>query len=143
MATGKTNANYILVLIDDYADVQQDISASVTDVSIPRTFDETDVTGYSDGVINVTVGQPNTPLTVSGVFDSTLVTGSHTVLSRVVGEIWTARTVVVQIGIQAAFSGGDPYHTGIYFCTSLVYSSDMTYVAEFVPATTTAPIWTA
>jgi hypothetical protein len=139
----KTNAKYILVLVDDYADAQQDISASVTDVSIPRTFDTADVTGYSDGVINVTVGQPNTPLTVSGVFDSTLLTGSHTVLSRVVGDIYTERLVVVQVGIGAAFGGGNPYHTGIYFCTSLVYSSDMTYTAEFVPATTTAPIWTA
>ncbi len=138
----KTNAKYILVLIDDYADAQQDISASVTDVSIPRTFDTADVTGYSDGVVNVTVGQPNTPLTVSGVFDSTLVTGSHTVLSRVAGDIYTERLVVVQIGIGEAFGGGDPYHTGIYFCTSLVYSSDMTYVAEFVPATTTEPSWT-
>ena len=143
MATGKTNAKYILVLIDDYADVQKDISASVTDVNIPETFDNTDVTGYSDGVINVTVGQPNKPLTISGVFDSTLLVGSHTVLSRVVGDIYTARTVVVQVGVQKAWSGGDPYHTGVYFCTSLVYSSDMTYTAEFVPATTTAPGWTA
>ena len=131
------------MLIDDYADVQQDISASVTDVSIPETLDNTDVTGYSNGVINVTVGQVNKPLTISGVFDSTLLVGSHTVLSRVVGEIWTARTVVVQIGIQKAFSAGDPYHTGVYFCSSLVYSSDMTYTAEFVPATTTAPNWTS
>ena len=142
MATGKTNARYILVLIDDYADVQRDISASVTDVSIPRTWDETNVTGYSDGVINITVGQPNTPLTISGVFDSTLLVGSHTVLSRVAGDTFTSRTVIVQVGMQGVFAGGDPYYTGVYFCTSLVYSSDMTYTAEFVPATTTAPNWT-
>jgi hypothetical protein len=143
MATGKTNAKHISVLIDDYADVQRDISASVTDVSIPRTWDQTDVSGYSDGVTNITVGQPNTPLTISGVFDSTLLVGSHTVLSRVAGDIYTARTVIARVGIRAAWAGGDPYHTGVYFCSSLVYSSDMTYVAEFVPATTTAPGWTA
>ena len=143
MATGKTQAKHIIVLVDDYADVQKDISASVTDVSIPRTWDQTDVSGYSDGVTNITVGQPDTPLTLRGVFDSTLLVGSHTVLSRVAGDIYTARTVVVQVGIRAAFAGGDPYHTGVYFCSSLVYSSDMTYIAEFVPATTTAPGWTA
>lgn len=142
MATGKTNAKHILVFVDDYADASKNISPSVTNVTIPRTWDETDVSGYSDGVTNVTVGQPNTPLTIEGVFDSTLLVGSHTVLSRVVGDVYTARTVIVQVGIRAAFAGGDPYHTGVYFCSSLVYSSDMTYVAEFVPATTTAPGWT-
>ena len=141
--TGKTNAKYISVLCDDYADAVKDITASVTDVNIPRVQDQTDVRGYSDGVINVTVGQPDMPLTISGVFDSTLLVGSHTVLSRVVGDIYTARTVVVRVGIREAWVAGNPYHTGVYFCKSLVYSSDMTYVAEFVPATTTAPGWTS
>ena len=143
MATGKTNVSHITVLIDDYADDQRDISLGVTDVNIPQTWDETDVSGYSDGVTNITVGVPNKPLTLSGVFDSTLLVGSQTVLSRVVGDIYTARTVVVQVGIRAAFAGGDPYYTGVFFCSSLVYSSDMTYVAEFIPATTTAPAWTS
>lgn len=143
MATGKTNASHISILIDDYADVQRDISLGVTDVNIPRTWDESDVTGYSDGVINITVGQPNTPLTIQGVYDSTLLIGTHTVLSRVAGDIYTARTVIARVGIRAAWGAGDPYYTGVYFCSSLVYSSDMTFTAEFVPATTTAPGWTS
>lgn len=143
MATGKTHASHISVLVDDYADVQKDISPSVTDVTIPIQHETTNVTGYEDGVINVSIGLANQPLTVRGVFDSTLLVGSHTVLSRVVGDINTARTVVVQVGIRTAWAGGDPYYTGVFFCTSLVYSGDMTYTATFLPATTTAPGWTS
>ena len=59
VAAGKTNAQYITIDIDDYANVVRDITLSITDVSIPITHDTTDVTGYSDGVINVTMGHPN------------------------------------------------------------------------------------
>ena len=142
MATGKTNAQHITIDIDDYANVIRDISSGVTDVSIPITYDTQNIEGYSDGVINVSIGQPNTPLTISGVYDTTLETGAHTVLSRLVGVIEDSVLITIQIGIRAAPAGGEPEFEGLFYCTSLVYSGDLTFTAEFVPATTTAPAWT-
>ena len=141
--TGKTNAKYITIDIDDYADAVQDISKSITDISIPIVHDTTDVTGYSDGVVNVTMGHPNQPLTMTGVYDTTALVGAHTVLSRLVGVLETSTTITVQIGIRVSPpDAADPQYEGLFFCTSLVYSGDLTFVAEFVPATTAAPAWT-
>ena len=141
MGTGKSNAKHITIDIDDYADVIRDISASVTDVAIPITIDSTDVKGYSDGVINVTAGQPNQPLTISGHYDTTALVGAHTVLSKLVGNISDSVTITVQIGIRSAPVGGDPEYEGLFYCVSLVYGNDLTFEAKFEPATATAPAW--
>ena len=142
MATGKSNAQHITIDIDDYNNDIRDISASVTDVTIPITFDEADVTAYSDGVRNVTVGHPNQPLTISGVYNTTLLTGGHTVLSRLVGTVETSTTITVQVGIRTAPGAGDPEYEGLFYCTGLVYSGDLSFVATFMPASGTAPAWT-
>ena len=141
MATGKTHSSKITVDIDDYADVIRDISPSVTSVEIPITVDSTNVEGYSDGVINVTTGQPNQPLTISGNFDTTDLVGAHTVLSRLVGNISDSVTITVQVGIRAAPAGGDPKYEGLFYCTSLVYDNSLKFVSTFEPATATAPAW--
>ena len=59
MATGKTNAKYIRVWVDDETNTPRDISSDVTNVDIPQRWNTADVTGYSDGVTNVTVGRPD------------------------------------------------------------------------------------
>ena len=143
MAEGKSNAKFITVDIDDYADVIRDISPSVTAVDIPKTVDTTDVSGYSDGAINVTVGQPNQPLTISGNYDTTADVGAHTVLSRLVGNISDSVTITVQIGIRAVPTSNDPEYEGLFYCTSLVYGNDLKFEAKFEPATATAPAWGA
>ena len=141
VAAGKTNAKFITIDIDDYADAVRDISLSITDVSIPVTFDTADVTGYSDGVTRITTGHANHPLTMTGVYDTEALVGAHTVLSRLVGVLETSTTITIQIGIRAAPVAGMPEYEGLFFCTSLVYSGDLTFTAEFVPATTVAPAW--
>jgi hypothetical protein len=138
---GKTNAKYITIEIDDYNNDIQDISAGITNISMPITSDNTDTTGYSDGVINFTMGQPNQPLTMTGNFDTTLLTGAYTVLSRLVGVLATSTTITVKIGIRAAPVADNPEYEGLFFCISLIFGNDLTFVAEFVPATTTAPDW--
>ena len=140
--TGKSNSKNITVDIDDYANVIRDISAGITDISIPITSDNMDTTGYSDGVINVSMGLPNQPLTMTGVFDTTLLTGAYTLLSRLIGVLATSTTITVQIGIRAGPGAGDPEYEGLYFCNGLIFGNDLSFVAEFVPATSTAPAWT-
>jgi hypothetical protein len=142
MATGKTHSKFSTVDIDDYANVIRDISASITDISIPRTYDSVDVRGYSDGVINFQLGQPNTPLTMQGVYDTTALTGAHTVLSRLVGVIEDSVLITIQIGIREVPPiGGNPEYEGLFYCQSLVYDGSLNFTAEFVPATSTAPAW--
>jgi hypothetical protein len=141
MAAGKSHSSNITVDIDDYGNVIRDISIGITDISMPITSDNTDVTGYSNGVINFMMGLPNQPLTMTGVFDTTALIGAYTVLSRLVGVLATSTTITIQVGIRAAPAGGDPEYEGLFFCTSLVFGNDLTFVAEFVPATSTAPAW--
>ena len=141
MATGKTHSRYITVDIDDYNNDIRDISASITDVSIPRTYDTVDVTGYKDGGVNFSIGHPNAPLTMQGVFDTTALTGAHTVLSKLVGVIETSTTITIQFGIRAVPAGGNPEYEGLFYCSSLVYDGSLNFTAEFVPATSTAPAW--
>ena len=141
MATGKSHAKHITIDIDDYANVIRDISVGVTDITIPETFDTQDITGYSDGVRNVSIGQPNQNLTVSGVYDTTALIGAYTVLSRLVGVTNTSTLITVQVGIRGVPAGGDPEYEGLFYCTSLVFDGSMNFVAEFVPATSTAPAW--
>ena len=140
--TGKSNSKNITVDIDDYANVIRDISAGITDVTIPITSDNIDVSAYSDGVLNVSMGLPNQPLTMTGNFDTTLLTGAYTVLSRLVGVLATSTTITVQIGIRAVPTTDDPEYEGLFFCNSLIFGNDLSFVAEFVPATSTAPAWT-
>ena len=142
MATGKSHARNITIDIDDYNNDIRDISVGVTDITIPVTFDTQDVTGYSDGVRNIRIGQPNQPLTISGVYDTTALIGAYTVLSRLVGVTNTSTTITVQVGIRGVPAGGDPEYEGLFYCTSLVCDGSMNFTSEFVPATTAAPTWT-
>ncbi len=141
MAEGKTHVSHITVDIDDYNADIRDISPSLTGVDIPFDVDSTDVTGYSDGVINVTVGQPNQPLTLHGHFDTTDLVGAHTVLTRLVANISASIKITVQIGIRTAPVGGEPEYEGLFYCKSLVYDNSLNFVSMFEPATSAAPVW--
>jgi hypothetical protein len=144
MATGKTNARYIKVLLDDVGDSNRDISASVSDVSgVGLDYSPTDVTAYSDGVINFTLGHPAAEIDISGPFNNTASTGGHVVLSGIINAplTQTSYTLTVQFGIRAAATTGDPEFEGEYYVTSYLVQGDGTYTAHLVPATSTAPAW--
>ncbi len=75
MATGKTNARWIRVFVDDSGTSARDISAGVSSVgTIGLTYDEADVTAYADGVHNVTLGHPSAPITMTGPVTNTATT---------------------------------------------------------------------
>ena len=143
MATGKTNARWIRVSVDDSGASARDISTDVTSVGqIGLNYDTTDVMGYSDGVHNVTLGHPTAPITMTGNFNNTATTGSHIVLSGIVGQQSATITVTIQVGIKAAPAGGDPEWEGEYYCSSyLVDTSNGTWTATFEPGSGTAPAW--
>jgi hypothetical protein len=143
MATGKTNARWIRVLVDDSGGTARDISAAVNNVSeVGLTFDETEVTGFSDGVKNFTLGHPSAEIEISGPFSNLADTGAHTVFNSIDGVETATKTVTIQIGIRAAPAGGDPEFEGEYVCSKYtVNPGDGTYTARMVPGSGTAPAW--
>ena len=141
MATGKTNARWIRVWVDDEVPTLRDISAAVNDVNMPWTVESSDVTGYSDGVINFTVGHPDTPITMSGDFSNTADTGAHDVLSAIVGQATPSVTVKIQVGILAAPSGTDPEYLGEFLCTEYSVDGSLKWNATFLKHGSSAPVW--
>ena len=142
MATGKSNAKHIRVKMDDSVPTLRDISASVANVSgVGLTYAEQDVTGYSDGVINFTLGFPSSEIEVTGPIDNTATTGAYTVFKSIVGLQTTTYTLEVQFGVRAAPATGDPNFTGEYYCSSLKLNGDGTYSARLVPASGTVPTY--
>ena len=145
--TGKSNARWIRVWVDDQAGgTARDLSTSVTDVTIPINYSTADVTGYSDGVINVSIGQPSMNVTMSGVLDNTATTGSHIVLSGIVGKADNDAdnapyTITVQVGIRKAPESTDPEFEGEFYCSEYNLNGDLTWNASFHPASSTAPAW--
>ena len=145
--TGKSNARWIRVWVDDVtAGTPRDISTSVTNVTVPINYATEDVTGYSDGVTNVSIGHPSMNVTMDGVLDNTATTGSHIVLSGIVGIVDddasnAPYTVTVQIGIRKAPEAGDPEFEGEFYCAEYNLNGDLTWNASFHPASSTAPAW--
>jgi hypothetical protein len=140
MATGKTNAKYIRVWVDDETNTLRDISSDVTNVDIPQVWDQTDVSGYSDGVTNITVGRPGNNVTMDGVFNNAA-NKSHAVLDAIAGFVTTTTGLKIQIGILAAPSGTDPEWTGEYYCVEYSLAGDLTWHASFMPAGSSLGNW--
>lgn len=144
MATGKTNAKHIRVYVDDSTPSAQDISASVSSISgVGLTYEEQDVTAYSDGVVNFVLGHPLSEVEITGPFNNTATTGAHVVFTDIVGlnPASDTYTLTVQIGIKAAPTSGDPEFEGEYYCSSYVINGDGSFTARMVPASSTAPAW--
>ena len=145
--TGKSNAKWIRVWVEASDAGLEDISSDVTNVTIPIVFDNADVTGFSDGVRNVQIGHPSMDLTMDGVFNNTVDTGAHVVLSSIVGDTGanSPYTVKIQIGIRKAPEATDPEFLGTdaYYCTAYTVNGDLTWNATFSPGTGTAPAWGA
>lgn len=140
MATGKTNAKYIRVWVDDETGTLRDISSDVTNVDIPQVWEQSDVTGYSDGVTNITVGRPGNNITMDGVFSNEALK-SHVVLDAIAGFVTTVTEVKIQIGLMAAPSGTDPEWTGEYYCVEYSLAGDLTWHASFMPAGSSLGDW--
>jgi hypothetical protein len=143
----KTNARWIYVLVDDQGDDEVNISENVISVSnVGTVHDQQDVTGYSDGWHNITLGQPSAPITVSGPYSNAVDSTMNHILvdptDGILGDQSRTYTLTVQIGQKAAPGGGEPEFSGEYYAASYVINgADMTYTAEFVPAGATSPAW--
>ena len=69
--TGRTNAKFIQFYLDNSSGTLTDLSAYTKSVgTFGLTFEEQDVTAYSDGVKNVTIGRPTADLSVTFQVDT-------------------------------------------------------------------------
>lgn len=142
--TGRSNAKHIGVHVDNSSGTLTDISGYVDDVgSVGTEFETTDVTAYSDGIRNVTIGRPMAPLAFRGKFDTVI----HNLLSGIVGGV-TPLSLDVRFGIRHAWEAGEPQFgitsssTSGYLCTSYkVNPNDQTWNATFEVFGSTAPAW--
>lgn len=99
MAAGKTHSRHFRLLLDEY-----DLSGDMRQIgSAGIEYGEEDVTGWSDAVINYTLGRPTVKIDgFQAVFNNTLLTGVH-VLKDVEEYLAT-----LCVGIKAAPAVGDP-----------------------------------
>ncbi|MFQ5433844.1 MAG: hypothetical protein ACE5FD_03120 [Anaerolineae bacterium] len=100
MATGKTNARWMRLIIDEF-----DLSGfSRTVGSFGSTFDEADVVAMSDGWHNVTLGHPTAVFDgYQAIFATDGTNDSHDALANV-----ESRIISLPIGIKAVPAVGDP-----------------------------------
>lgn len=146
--TGRTNAKHITVKLDNPAGSLTDITAYVSSVgTVGLTHDTTDVTAYSDGAKNVTIGQPSAQLSISGPFDTTM----HTQMTGYSNGLQTdgsGLSMDIQIGIRHAWESGEPQFgitgsatAGYQLVNYSVDSGGMTWSAVLDVFGATAPAW--
>jgi len=144
--TGRTTSKWVTFKVDDTGSSIRAIPVNSMG-AVGVTYEEIDVSAWQDAVRGGLPGMPSAEIEVSGPFDSTATTGSHTVLAGLAGGV-TVLSLDVQFGIRQAWDAEPQFgltatgNTG-YLCTSyLVNPNDMTYTARFIPFPGSAiPAW--
>lgn len=150
--TGRTVSKWTDFRCDDSGGTLRSIPVdSINGVGL--TYEESDVTAFQDALKNVLPNQPTCQITITGPFDNSAaasagtLSGSHTILSGIVGGV-TPLSLDIQIGIRHAWESGEPQFgitsssTSGFLCTA--YSVDiasMKYSATFSVMGGTAPAW--
>lgn len=128
--TGRTNAKFIQFYLDNSSGTLTDLSAYTKSVgTFGLTFEEQDVTAYSDGVKNVTIGRPTADLSVTFQVD-TVVFAHLIALSRT-----TPLSLDIRVGIQHAWEAGEPCFGITSSATSGYLLKDMTMTDTEIVAT--------
>lgn len=105
MATGRTLQKHFRVYGNGY-----DLSGFARSVGpFGLTYDEADLTVWTDSVKGYLRGQPQSDLgTFNAVFDNTATTGIHALM----GTAGTIRNMLIAMGIRGAPAAGDPCFGG-------------------------------
>ena len=151
--TGRTTSNWIDFIVQDSGATLRSIPVNTIN-GLGLNYEETDLTAFQDAIKGALLGQPDCSIDIAGPFDTTAaasagtLSGSHTILSAIVGVL-TPLAIDVQVGIRAAWESGAPQFgitstaTSGFLCSN--YSVDVgagTYTAKFVmfPGSS-APAW--
>jgi hypothetical protein len=151
--TGRTNQKWVNFIVDDSAGTIRSIPVdSVNGVGL--TYDEVELTAFQDAIKGVLPAHPDVTISITGPFDTTAanasptLSGSHTILSAIVGGV-TPLTLDVQVGIRHTWEAGEPQFgitssaTSGFLCTE--YIPDVNagkYSAKFrMYPGSSAPAW--
>ena len=145
--TGRTVPRYTKVLIDDSSGTLREIAVNSIN-GLGLTYSELDLTAWNNAIHGVLSGTPDFSCTLSGPFDTTANTGSHTVLSGVVGGN-TPLTFDVRLGMRQTYVSGEPQFgvtsgatDGVLVTDYQVDLANMTYTAKIrMAAGSAAPAW--
>ncbi len=140
----KRIGKFVTISVDDSGATAREITSDVTSIGgVPLTYDEVEVGGYGQDKFYL-AARADTTLTIEGLMNPTATTGSHTVLSGIVGSN-TPGTVTIAYGSNAAPTTGDPEWEGEYICTEYTTTPDLngaiTFSATLRPGTSTSPAW--
>lgn len=135
--TGRTTFKHVNFRVDDSGSTLREIAVNSLSV-VGVTYEELDLTAWMDAVKNALPSMPDAPIEVGGPFDSTALTGSHTVLSAICG-LMVPLTLDVRFGMRQAYQEGEPQFgitatgTSGYLCTKYtVDPSTQMYSARFI-----------
>jgi hypothetical protein len=139
--TGRTNAKHIEFHLDNSEGTLTELTAYIKSIgTVGVTYEEQDVTAYSDGVKNVTIGRADAPLSVTFQWDTVLF--AHLIaLSRT-----TPLSLDIRFGIRHDWEDGEPTFgisssaTSGYLLKDLT-ATDTEITASFVVFGPTAPGW--
>lgn len=145
--TGRTTNKWTSVKIDDSGGTLREIAVSSIS-GVELAYEEFDLTAFMDAIKGVLLGQPDFSCEISGPFDTTASTGSHTVLSGVVG-LNTPLAFGVFVGIRHAWESGEPVFgitgtaaNGVLVTSYAVDPNTGTYKAKIrMAAASAAPAW--
>ena len=145
--TGRTTFKFLTFSIDDAVPTLRQIPInSLTVVGVK--YDELDLTAWQDAVKGALPTMADAPIEFGGPFDTTALTGSHTVLSAINGLL-TPLSLNIAFGMRQAYVAGEPTFgitsnaTNGYLCVSyIVDPSSMMYTAalRLFPGST-LPAW--
>jgi len=145
--TGRTTQKWVSFYVKDSGGTLRNIPVdSINGVGL--TYDEVELTAFTDAIKGVLPAHPDCTITITGPFDTTALTGSHTVLSGIVGGT-TPLSLDVRVGIRHDWESGEPQFgitssaTNGFLCTE--YQVDVNagkYSAKFRLAPgSAAPAW--
>jgi hypothetical protein len=104
--TGRTTSKHNEFHVDDSGGTLREIAVdSINGVGL--VYDEVDLTAFMDAIKGALPGHPDVTITITGPFDTTASTGSHTVLSGIVGGV-TPLTLDVRVGMRHDWESGEP-----------------------------------
>ena len=137
--------DHVLVQMDDSSDTLRTFdTGDIISIDLGEAYQQHDVTGFGDEAKHFINGQIQAPVTIRGYVTTTANTGTHTVINDAF-QAGATVTLNVAVGNNTAPTSGDPEYSGEFLVTSyrpmLATGSAVTFQAQLVPATGTAPTW--
>lgn len=139
------SGDHVIVKMDDSGGTpRQFADGDIVSVDLGLTNDQHDVTGFGDAVHKFINGQLKAPVTINGFVTTTANVGTHPVIQGAFAA-GVPVTLTVQVGQNAAPTGGDPEYEGEFYVESyrptLQTGAAVMFTATLKPAIGTAPAW--